>query len=386
MENAERLICKLIRGERPAWPGSVERAGESHFIELLRFHGVTTLVSRALSPEAARVTWPASILDHCREQTLAQAVSEMAGRAEISRVLHAFVEAGIKALVLKGGSLAYSHYDNPVLRPRGDADLLIPPLARRKTEDVLRDLGYAPSMQVAGEFASYQANWFFKDRLGMIHDLDLHWRVNNSQVLAKLLDYEELAASAVRINDLCESAHAPAPTHALLFACLHLAGHRSAPLYMDGIAHPGGDRLIWLYDIHLLVGAMTPSELEDFATQAVRKRMASICRDALVRSIECFRTRIPDSLLEQLRPTGAVEPSARYCNAGPARKMVDDVLALEGAGARVRLVGELLFPSEAYMRAKYEGATVSWLPFLYARRALRAFWKLAASRLVSAPD
>lgn len=386
METAERLICRIILGEVPAWPGAGERALASRFIELLRRHGVTTLVARGLSGGTARESWPAEILDHCRDQSLLQAVSEMAGRAEIARVLQALAEAGIKALLLKGGSLAYSHYDNPVLRPRGDTDLLIPSRARCTTEEVLRRLGYVPSLQMAGEFISYQANWACRDRLGVIHDLDMHWRVNNSQVLAKLLDYEELAARSTDVPRLCANAHALAPVHALLFACMHLAGHRFAPLYVDGIAYPAGTRLIWLYDIHLLATALSPAELEEFAALALHKRMAAICRDALVRSIECFGTQVPQSLLAQLRPDAAAEPSARYCNAGPAGRMADDFLALDGMGAKLRLLRELFFPSEAYMRAKYCGAALSWLPFLYARRALHACWKMAAARLVSARD
>lgn len=385
MESAERLICSAVLGRVLDWPGPAERARISRFIELLRFHGVATLVGRGLS-NAPSESWPAEILDHCRGQTLAQAVSEMTGRVELARLLQGFADAGIKPLLLKGASLAYSHYGNPVLRPRGDTDLLIPPHSRRSAEDVLRRLGYAPSLQMAGEFISYQANWAYRDRLGVIHDLDLHWRVNNSQVLAKLLDYEELAARAAAVPELGANAYALVPVHALLFACMHLAGHRNAPLYLDGIAYPAGARLIWLYDIHLLVGAMARTELEEFAALAVRKRMASICRDALVRGAECFQTRIPESILDRLSSAGAAEPSARYCKAGPAWQIVDDVIALDGAGARARFLGEMVFPSAAYMRGKYEGAAVSWLPLLYVRRALRAVWKLAASRLVSARD
>jgi hypothetical protein len=378
MESAERLICEMVLGEVQAWPGTGERADVSRFIELLRLHGVATLVAPALANDRARESWPAAIREHCRDQTLAQAVSEMAGRAEIARVLQAFADARIKPLLLKGGSLAYSHYGNPVLRPRGDTDLLVPPDSRPLAEEVLRRLGYAPSLQLTGNFINYQANWTFKDRLEVGHDLDLHWRVSNSQVLAKLLDYEELAARATAVPKLCANAHGLAPVHALLFACMHLAGHRNAPLYMDGIAYPAGARLIWFYDVHLLVSALQRREMEEFATLAVSKRMASICHDALVRSAECFRTQLPESILERLTPAGVTEPSARYCNAGPVRRMVDDILALEGTDARARLLGETVFPSAAYMRGKYEGAAVSWLPFLYARRALHAFWKIAA--------
>ncbi len=87
-------------------------------------------------------------------------------------------------------------------------------------------------------------------------------------MLAAALDYGELAARAVPLPALGRNAHAIAPVHALLLACIHRAGHANAPYHVDGIASPEGDRLIWLYDIHLLVGGMSAGELDEFVALA----------------------------------------------------------------------------------------------------------------------
>ena len=100
-------------------------------------------------------------------------------------------------------------------------------------------------------------------RHGSSVDVDLHWRSSNSPALARLMDYEEMQARAVPVPSLGPAAFAPCPVHALLFACIHRAGHEHAPMYVDGVAVPVKDRLIWLYDIHLLASKMQGAELED---------------------------------------------------------------------------------------------------------------------------
>ena len=67
-------------------------------------------------------------------------------------------EVQVKPLVLKGGALAYTHYPNPALRPRGDTDLLVAPSARGRTEETLRRLGYTHGGGMSGNLVSYQAS------------------------------------------------------------------------------------------------------------------------------------------------------------------------------------------------------------------------------------
>jgi hypothetical protein len=376
MTSAEDLICATLRGEAPEWPDGNDEAAAARFIGSLRFHGMTALFGAALAGSARGEGWPASVAQWCREQNIAQAVVEMSARAELARVLKACAEARIRPLLLKGAALAYSHYPNPVLRPRGDVDLLVPQFARQAAETTLRRLGYVEALQVAGEFASYQAGWSYRDTLGVDHEIDLHWRIHNSQLLSRLLDYEELVSRAQPLPELAPHALAPSPVHALLFACLHRAGHRSAPVYLDGAAHAAGDRLIWLYDVHLLVSRMSADELEEFAALAERKQMRAICRDALLRCVEGFHTRVPGRVLERLSWSGPVEPSERYCSGGRKRQAAEDLLALGSVAARARWLGEQAFPSAAYMHHKYDGSPVSWLPVLYARRLLSGAWKM----------
>jgi hypothetical protein len=379
---AQPLLCALLRGEAPAWPA--DPPDVEVFLREARYHGVMPLLDahfRTWVP-APQVEdrWPDAIRRACRDDALLQSMRELVYRTELASVLAELAKAGIAPLILKGAALAHSHYPSPALRPRGDADLLIPESQLPPTAAVLDRLGYARGQGVTGALISYEANWSRDTAAGITHNLDVHWRINNSQILAKLLTYDELAARAASVPALGPHARALCPVHALLLACMHRAGHANAPYYSDGRAHLGGDRLIWLWDIHLLVTRMSDDELAEFVALATAKRLKAICLDALDACIERFATPVAPSVLAGLAHVGRTEPSARYLSGGRTRQMIGDFLALDGAVQRARWLKELAFPPAEYMRGKYPDAATHWLPVLYARRGLHGLWRLAAGR------
>ncbi len=309
------LICALLRGEVSGWPARDEDGSSGVFLGVARQHGVTPLLDSKFTDGTLKGAWPESIRQACHADALTQAMHELAQRGELARVLAVLAGAGITPLILKGAGLAYSHYPRPGLRPRSDTDLLIAPDRRDKTAAVLAALGYRKDQGVEGEFASYQATWSRELGKGMTCHLDLHWRINNSQILARTMSYDELAARAVPLPALGAQARALVPVDALLFACIHRAGHVNAPYFVDDVGQ-SGDRLIWLYDMHLLLSRMSDAEQDEFATLAALKRIKSICRDALQRTQECFGTPIAQRIVAALDAPGPAEPSARYFSGG----------------------------------------------------------------------
>ncbi len=379
-EGFDRLIGAVLRGEATRFPKPDRQTEVSQFIAMARYHGVLPLVGERLNAAAGEQAWPIAIREACRREAASNRIVELARRAEIPRVLDGFAATGIKPLVLKGGALAYTHYPDPVLRPRSDTDLLIPQARKERAEEALRVLGYARSDGVSGDVIAYQATWSRKDSLAIVHSLDIHWRISNSQILAQLLSYDELEACAVKLPPLGPNAHALAPVHALLFACMHRAGHANAPYHVGDVIYPGGDRLIWLYDIHLLVSRMSDAQLAEVVALAVSRRLKSVCREALERSRDCFGTLIPPQVAQGLRHSGPIEPAARYLAGGRMLQMAGDFVALETWGRRARFLKELAFPSAAYMRMRYAEQTIRWLPVLYARRAVEGLCHLAVAR------
>ncbi len=315
-----------------------------------------------------------------RDEAMANVMWELAHRAELKRVLTGFTMMGVAPLLLKGAPLSFTHYAHPALRPRGDTDFLLAPAERERAEAALERLGYRRGSGVTGKFVSYQADWSRRDSHRIEHHLDVHWRISNSQMLARLLTFDEMAASAEPIPALGPHARAPGPVHALLFACMHRAGHANVPYYSDGVPRQGGDRLIWLYDIHLLLTAMTEAQRDEFARLAADKGLKAVCREGIEAAQRAFGTAVPLGLAKALEHSGAPEPTQRLLRGGPLQQMWGDVRALDTWGDRIGLLREHALPGRSYMAQKYPNARLRWLPILYARRAWGGLRRLKTPR------
>ena len=297
---------------------------------------------------------------------------------DIKSALAALSNAGVPVLVLKGTALAYSLYPQPYLRTRCDTDLWVPKVFCDQALKRLEGLGYRRQEGISGELVSSQTSLVKESRVGVRFCIDLHWRLNNSQLFAQALEQEEADSQAVPLPALGPHAKCLCPQHALLLACMHRAGHLKVGHAANGETFDEGNRLIWLYDIHLLVGSMSAEELEAFARLAVDRRMAAVCRDALVVTGSQFSTSIPDPVLQLLSgPRG--EPSARYLSSG-AYGIARAELGSLSWPQRLRLLREHLFPPVEYMRWKYGGRNDFLLPVLYCHRAAKGLWTRLVGR------
>ena len=86
---------------------------------------------------------------------------ELRHQQVLTRVHAALADIGVQPIILKGTALAYALYPDPMLRARGDTDIIIPSTERRRVHDVLTTLGFELRMGVSGEFISYQASYMF---------------------------------------------------------------------------------------------------------------------------------------------------------------------------------------------------------------------------------
>ena len=367
MEDVELddLICAILRGENRAWPTKSSLDLEELFISRVLYHGVTALLNECAP---ALVAWPASIRERIRRHSLAQAFWELRHQQVLGDVVAALSKKGIEPLLFKGTALAYGLYANPVWRARGDSDIIVPPGDARVTGELLQSLGFErdPSM-------SYQESYTLTTQDGGIHSIDLHRRINNSELLMRLFSYDELRAEAIPLPRLCGNALAVCPKHGLLLACLHRLLHVNIEYYVEGVTYYGGNRLIWLYDIHLLAQSFTPFQWHDFAGSATEKGLCATSLDGIDRAAEHFFTRCPDDVRHSLSKTG--EPAAVYLDAGRLRQRWIDFLTINGTVERLRYARERVLPPAAYMRAKYARVSPGWLPWLYARRAAAGFIK-----------
>lgn len=346
-----------------AWPSDAPGILERAVLEAAAQHGVTALLSRTPTIQL----WPDTLRRSLRAAFRREAAIEAIRRTELVAVLDALTQAGIRIVVLKGAQLAYTHYPQPWLRPRLDTDLLVAPDDRTRADEILRVLGYRPGTHFSGDLVTHQFRYERSIRHGFTDAVDLHWRIANPHVFAAAMTFEELADRARPIDALGPNALGPSDAHALLLACIHRVAH-----------HDNSDRLIWLYDIHLLAGSMSAEARETVIEEATRKRLRAVCGIGIELAQRRFATTLPHGWTQPLE-TGdrENEPAAIFLRRG--RNKVDDLFAdlqtLDGWQPRMKLLREHLFPPVAYIRHAYGLANPVWIPFGYAHRIVTGVGK-----------
>jgi hypothetical protein len=348
---AEPLLVAALGGESVPWPADAGRAFENAVFEAAIDHGVAALLASATTA----TTWPGRLHLALQDARRLAAATEVLERQDLMRVVSAFGQADVRCLLLKGAPLAYTHYRHPWLRPRFDTDLLVDLGERARADAVLRGLGYVPSPQVSGTLVSHQRQYQRRNRHGLADTVDLHWKVTNPHVFADTLTFDELWTPARAVPQLGGDARTLADVHALILACVHRVAH-----------HQNYDRLIWSYDIHLLVSGMDRRQHAEFLELACVKRLRSICAAGLDSAQRRFGTRQPAGWRDRLQTgsDGEVEPTAAFLQQGLRRIDIlrSDLRAVRGWTRKIRLVREHLFPPADFVRARYGSDT----PMLFA--------------------
>ena len=302
---------------------------------------------------------PAALVAGLRAGAHRYAALELAQRVELQRVVAAMQERGIEALLMKGASLAYDVYPDPAWRVRSDTDVFIREADRRRACSCLEDLGYSSEPEVSGRLVAYQFHSQRIDRHGIRHLYDVHWKIANPQRFADAIGFEELAAGALPLPLIGKGARGIGRVHALWLACVHRAAH-----------HYDQETLVWLYDVHLLAGALDGDGMARLVALAERTGVRRICLRALLLARDRFGTTIAPDVIAALQAAPADEPSTLYLRPGTRTfdVLLDDVRVLPGWRPRLTLLREHLFPDAAYMRRTYAGGSSRPIVWLYFRR------------------
>lgn len=359
----DTVLAGLVRGDQ-GLSATLALFEPDLICDRAEYHGVTPLL-------AQRLVEGRDVSPHLHARLQLRGKLELAAdllrEAEIRRAIAAFDAEGICTLLLKGAHLAYGWYERPDLRPRIDTDLLVAASACDAVNRILLGIGYDPPSHATGTLLTYQAAYRKRRNQLLIHVFDVHWRIANPQAFGTVLSFEELVRAAVPVPQLGSGARALSAADALLLACVHRVAH-----------HFDSNRLIWLYDIHLIASGLPADGWEHFLSLVEQRKVAAVCRRSLERTIDRFYTQIPRAVLDdpRLRLSAIAEPTAAYLT--PRRhvhNIVNDLQALPTWRARLRLVREHLFPSSRYMREVYGLSSRTPLPFLYAQRAVRGAWR-----------
>lgn len=372
---AHDFICSVLRDDVSPYPAQAGEAFERELFSLAQTHGVLALLHDRASSRGEFAAWPQHLRKRLDAASKAQAVRELLVKRELVSLLERLAEAGVSALLLKGTPLAYTLYPKPYLRTRCDTDILIPESQFQLAHEVLVHADYAPDLPYR-KMVSYQAEYRHRSASEIELAIDLHWRLSNLQYFAWAFDFDELHECSVQASAVWRGARAPAPLQALLIACMHRATNISAPGFDVGIDSQEPNRLIWLYDIHLLCGRLSAVDWARLVEIATVKGVRAICLDALRVTSACFGTLIPDSVMDRLAAPGRAELSAGYLKRGSLRSRMIDLRSLPDWRRRRDLLADWAFPSVDHMLARYAVHSRWLLPLLYIRRALEISSKL----------
>ena len=361
------LLAAALRSERNSWTdlGHVDTA---QLLQAAVDDGVLPLLYskfRECHGSTSQPQLPSSVLTSEVKKAVALDAWQ---QYELILVLSALAKRGIHPLLMKGAALAYSHYAEPYLRPRGDSDFLLPKEQIEPARLVLSTMGYREPNAISGDLVTGQFSMIKGEAL---HCCDIHWKISNALPFAALLSYREAAQDAVTIPGLGPHALGLSPTHALLLACVHRVAH-----------HHNSERLIWLYDIHLLANTMSAKGLREFVELALAKDVGTVCERGLQLAYSYFKTYLPQEVMHELHTKLAQrpqEPTSVDLNNSRRRidRLLSDLRALPAWSQKIRLLCEHAFPPRAYMLRRYQKGNTVYLPLLYVHRLVHALRKLS---------
>jgi len=323
-------------------------------------NGVALLLQHVLSQSASWADLPERFREDLMRPVRQAIALDMLRGQDLGPLLEQLSDAGIPYLLIKGGGLAYTHYDQPFLRERCDTDILFPGQdAFEQAWKLLESLGYQRRNTLRGEFVGYQ-HCCWRVLSSDIHQvLDCHIKINDYQFYANALCFDELMEHSVSIPQLAESARTLGPVHALLLACMHLVA--TIPLGNAG-------RLIWLFDLYLLAASLNDDGWDLFLDLAKDRGICGTCRHSLDAAREFFPVAVPTRVLVELEKTAENETFKPGQDMKRWQYYLQVFKSTRGAGNKARLLKEHFLPSADYLIEKYQTRNRFKLPFLYIHR------------------
>lgn len=248
-DELDELLVELLRAPpgvpgRPPW-------FSSNLLHRAYLHGVAGVVHAALVRSGVPIPE-----DEARAFERMAAVRQLEHDLYLrmlARIDEALATSGLQAVALKGSLLAERLYDVPSLRTTSDIDLMVAERDLDRTLATLRTAGYrqdeAPSEE---RFRREHHHLHCHSPEGPPLELHFHaYRgfgsvLRSEPLIERSRPLERFGFRAIRVL---------APEDELVYLAVHAAAHRFV-------------RFGWLYDLKLLLGQMSASEIETAARRA----------------------------------------------------------------------------------------------------------------------
>jgi hypothetical protein len=296
-------------------------------------HGVGHLLNAQLQKDSISGL-SETVKDLLKSNTYPDIAHDMVLNAATQKLLELLAEHDIPALLLKGTPIAHLYYPDSYLRPRCDTDIYINECDLEKTARLLSENDYQVSGLGKRKYSSKQFVAAKAASKNSLMHFDVHWKLSNRVMFRSTLPFEECLKTSQPVADLGPDARALSVTNLLIHACIHRIAHGR---------NTERNRLIWLYDVHLLIDAMNEAELVEFPSIAKQKSIGYLCADALEVCQSLFGTDLPRNFRSALRENYRSEPSAKLLQSSKLRWAWEDMQSLQGIRQKAAFAKELLF-------------------------------------------
>lgn len=368
MTETEKRLVALIRGGCSA--AELKDLDWAALVKAAESHALAPLAYAALKKGGLLKAAPAVAVEALRIAYLRTSVANRLAFQELSSLIDRFRTDDIPVIILKGGALAVTLYDDAALRPMGDIDLLIPRDRVERAKHALTGHGYSPCAEMADGFADkFSIEQTFLRLGNRPSQIDVHWHAFTMPYYFERIPIEWFWRRTARVEVGGASALMMSPTAQLLYLSAHYMLHNFR-------------RLIWSHDLALLIERRGDEiDWDDAAAAAAEFGVSALLADALFEVRGQWGVPIPAGVEARLR---ACAPTARQriILAATGAFSGSDAGLLYGAGflsARRSMTYWLrvTFPSAGYMRMRFRVRNDALIPLCYLLRLARGAYLCA---------
>lgn len=313
---------------------------------------------RRLQASGAHQALPPGALATLRADYYQAVAANAIQRRELADILEVLGTAGIKGVLLKGTALAYTVYDEPACRLKGDIDIWVQFEELDPAISALRGLGYQPADKADRPRALMQLVGGEQQMVSPIPGtglVELQWPAFRGEWIRHTaqVDHQGIHRRCLPLQVEGRDALVMAPEDVLIHLCHHLA-----------ISHQFGHPWVrGLLDIHLVVQRFNP-DWSEVVTHASEWRLATVAWTVLGLAQSLLDTPIPVGALQALAPAPwrrrtiewlCLEQRLLEMSAGgySRQRFWIQLLLTDRARDARRLVARGLCPESAWLRARY---------------------------------
>ena len=263
MDGEESFIVNVLMGKDGGQDDEHSGLDFRRVSELSLKHGLKPLIYSKTKNHIHLPTHFKEDLQHSYHKTL---MKNIVFFNELRMLSSRFEKEKINFLVFKGLVLAEEFYKDIGLRPMADIDILVQRADVSRARKTLEVLGYSIPTGFDTDFAlKYRSHMPYLKESDRLVGFELHWSITQKARYGMAADSFFREAKTYTLDDF--TVKSMASERLLSYLCLHFTHHLHYP---EGPFRP---KLIWLYDIHLMV----QNERVDW--------------DRFIRDAECERTK-----------------------------------------------------------------------------------------------